>query len=1005
MNLFTVKKAAMVASTAIVLCAATPEAASAYSTADFFSTVTQGNLSEIQQLVEKIKQKLSQDPRYADYEVNLDLRDVNGNTPLMTAAGAGHLDVVQYLISQGADMRLVNNYGQNAAMLANSAGYTDVSNYLLTGQQPAYYYPAKTETRRTPSGHYEVTTHQAPQSKSDSGLLSTNNALILGGGVVAVGGLVAFATAGGSGSSVSSGGGSGGGGTVIDTSNIDNPASDTPADFDTAESDFNEGIAASDAYEAYARGYDGRVYNRNTDGSLVDSTADDNIEVAIIDSGVDMDHTDLAANVLTAKARECDLTSCSAGGEDDDGHGTAVAGVVAAIKDNVGIHGIAPQAKIIPIKADLLYADIHAMNYAVTAGADVINGSYGITDGLGNEIPIVTATARLGTAGTASTPTEVKTFLDTTHNGETYREAFQNIVDEDRVMVFAAGNGYMDQVGILAGLPYYFQGNLVSGAPAGYSTVNPEKADWSNHFVAAVSVDDSNVISTFSNYCGVAKEWCIAAPGQIARGLDLAGGYQDDINGTSFAAPNVAGAIAVLLGAFPHLATDDVVQILFNTATDLGATGVDEIYGHGLLDLEAATNPSDTGWDIAVTSLASGYTSPVSLSGIHLSSAFGDALARSNHSLMFMDSYKKDYHLPLAALAGRISDKKPADFYLSKLGNSEFTQSYSLSNGSKVSFNQTSENRNDITKPEAFRNDNKIDVLAYSHTIKDGENLINARFNYNRNTADALRELNFANSSINQLVVTDSFKNPYLSLADNASSAFTSYDTEKSSFTLGLYAGDNRENEFEFSESAGVRGLLGQFDYTPEENLNFYVQTGMNVEENTFLGSETGGAFRLADDSVTYYTGVGMNYGLSDNLSLMGNYNFGITDIDTSSNSLFTNFGNIHTSSFSFGAEYKNMFAENDNFVALVSQPIRVEKASATARLPYDIAKGGEVLFNNSDISLTPEGREFDLETYYHMNLNEDSDLMLGSIFKFQPEHDASQDMESLLMLKYRLSY
>ena len=116
-------------------------------------------------------------------------------------------------------------------------------------------------------------------------------------------------------------------------------------------------------------------------------------------------------------------------------------------------------------------------------------------------------------------------------------------------------------------------------------------------FVTVVSVDQYNRISGFSNRCGVAAEWCIAAPGE---GLTLpsydTSGYSlkfyDTFDGTSFAAPIVSGGLAVMKQLFRNnLSNQQLVNRLFVTAKDDGIHSNSAIYGHGLMDLGAATNP------------------------------------------------------------------------------------------------------------------------------------------------------------------------------------------------------------------------------------------------------------------------------------------------------------------------------------------------------------------------------------------------------------------------------
>ena len=120
-------------------------------------------------------------------------------------------------------------------------------------------------------------------------------------------------------------------------------------------------------------------------------------------------------------------------------------------------------------------------------------------------------------------------------------------------------------------------------------------------WLSVVATDRNNRITPFSNGCGEAANYCLAAPGAWV----LSTVYSEDgdfhsylsktayaqFQGTSMAAPMVSGAAAVVKGAYPNLTARQVVDILLRTATDLGAPGTDPVYGHGLLNLARALQP------------------------------------------------------------------------------------------------------------------------------------------------------------------------------------------------------------------------------------------------------------------------------------------------------------------------------------------------------------------------------------------------------------------------------
>ena len=110
-------------------------------------------------------------------------------------------------------------------------------------------------------------------------------------------------------------------------------------------------------------------------------------------------------------------------------------------------------------------------------------------------------------------------------------------------------------------------------------------------WLSVVSTDEDNIISSFSNGCGIAEYWCLAAPGER---IVTADSYSDGEyttygrSGTQYAAAHVSGALALLKGRLPSMPMQIIVAILLDTATDLGEPGVDRVYGHGLVNVAAA---------------------------------------------------------------------------------------------------------------------------------------------------------------------------------------------------------------------------------------------------------------------------------------------------------------------------------------------------------------------------------------------------------------------------------
>jgi subtilisin family serine protease len=285
--------------------------------------------------------------------------------------------------------------------------------------------------------------------------------------------------------------------------------------------------------------------------------------VAVIDSGINQNHPDLAGRVTLGKDFCPNIVNNACQGEDNDpseipaanggiGHGTFATGVIAATtNNNAGIAGITQSGKVLAVKvfgfdaggatADSV-ALSKAIRYAADQNAKVISMSLGVC---------------------ASQSSAFDTPDKLTENAIAYA------VGKGVVLVAAAGNNGANlnqQCGTDTAVQ--FPGN------------NP-------NVIAVGSVDNANARSSFSA-TGAALD--IMAPGEQLVGIDFDNTPSafEKKTGTSFAAPQVAAVAALMLAKTPSLTRVEVQSILESTAKDLGAAGKDTTFGAGLLQAGAA---------------------------------------------------------------------------------------------------------------------------------------------------------------------------------------------------------------------------------------------------------------------------------------------------------------------------------------------------------------------------------------------------------------------------------
>lgn len=346
--------------------------------------------------------------------------------------------------------------------------------------------------------------------------------------------------------------------------------------------------------------------------------------LALFDTGTDISHADMSSNIIDRWSYFTDSRDVT----DYDGHGTHVASTIAGARNDLGTHGVAFEAKLAVFQGvswtggpersiNLLDAFVDAQYRSIELGASAINHSWGLGSGK-REVLI----------------SEFDQNKLTRWFGNDVLPALHDSARAGLVTVFATGNSFQDEVGVLAGIPVHF----------------PDLAD---HMLAVGAVDRSGHIADFSNRCGQAAQFCIVAPGvDIYAAASTSAGFAKDSfrysSGTSMAAAHVTGAIGVLASNFPELTGAEITRILRDTATDLGSKGIDRIYGNGLLNLENAVAPQGELRVISGDSIDSGWFN-LDDSLIVADTAILSSLTASlaDRNFLVTDRYARGYNLAL----------------------------------------------------------------------------------------------------------------------------------------------------------------------------------------------------------------------------------------------------------------------------------------------------------------------------------------------------------------------
>ena len=702
---------------------------------------------------------------------------------------------------------------------------------------------------------------------------------------------------------ISACGGGGGGSSTSSSSSSSNPqcgSNSATSSFCTREFNAQYGLVTTNAYEAFDDGYDG-----------------DGIKVAVLDGGFDTAHTDLDANIITGYDEEDDDNTPNAASHNSTmgGHGTHVAGIIAAEKNGTGMMGIAYNASIMPIK---IFQDSgtfvtggiqNSINYATDNDAIALNNSWGSSR-------TVNATCG-GVACYVSVPAE----STTGGFSSAERTAWASVVSDNNVVVFAAGNNGMNSVNgqVKAykqsddSFLQYYDAQVVVDALSNVSYVNrsTQEAQYgvnasavAENWLNVISVDSSNVISSFSNACGNTKTYCIAAPGSsiystVPTDLDSSG--YDTYNGTSMAAPHVAGAIAVMKEKWPNLTGAQIVDLIIGSATDLGDSGVDEVYGVGLLNMAGAMTATTAQSFSYVNS--NGSLEKISKNGsIRTNSILGN-LASKNVSIGFVDSYDRVY------------SNKSNQFNMVKNIN--------------------------ITDEQSF--------FKFRNGISDGglNSYLNMSFvNYENNHENF--DLKYRSYSFQE----DNFQN--VLLGDNIMTA-----SLLNNFTIST-------NPININNSNSVL-LKSNFSSTGPKSQNL-LTFGYGYEQNRILNSDFSGAFESKNNN-TFYASMSRKQKISEKGNLNFKLGYGITKSNFS-NQEFFNISDLETSSASIGYVHSE---KTSKFALSLEAPLSISSGKANYNSVSGYDEDGNYKNGSQTISLTPDERELKLSVYYDKIINENT--------------------------------
>jgi hypothetical protein len=678
------------------------------------------------------------------------------------------------------------------------------------------------------------------------------------------------------------------------------------------------------------------AYDRGFSGS--------GIKIGIIDSGINPALAEFAGRIDPAST---DVAG-NRGVSDEGGHGTAVSSVAAGARNGVNTLGVAFGATIVSMRADdpgscagtdgcqFFDSDIAAgIDAARLAGVRVINMS------LGGDPP-----------------------------GPTVVNAINRAVSAGIVFVISAGNDGDKPEGVnpdpFALVPEQnFPGMVIVAGSVGVSN--------------GIGGVDVSQLSDFSNKAGTGQQYYLAAQGYRDRAPDETG-TEFLWSGTSFSAPTIAGAVALLAQAFPNLTGAQIVDILLRSADDLGEAGTDSIYGRGRLNIASAFQP------IGQTNLAGSTTAVSTYSNGSLPAVAGDALKREPLGAVILDGYNRAYVLNLAATLHQAEQSTPLAHAMQ--GDVRVAQAAA----GPISVAMTLTRRHDLVQGFGLEqigigpDDARKARLVAGSAIARLDHKTAMAFGFSEGAREMTRRLR------------DAEPNAFLIAKDVAGD--TGFATSRGSSVamrhefggVGVTVAAETGNVWQDLE-ARTSAFNSPYRYTSMSVDHSFGRTWLSAglsrldEKQTLLGGRMGTALGGGGAATTFLD-------LEARHELGRGWSAGFT-----ARRGWTSFaaGNFQTGAYALDVAKTGVLGNWDRIGFRLAQPLRVEKGGFAMLLPTAYDYSTETATSSlSRFSLTPSGREVDAELSYGSAVIGGKGWLGANVFaRRQPGHiaDARNDV------------
>ena len=688
-------------------------------------------------------------------------------------------------------------------------------------------------------------------------------------------------------------------------------------------------------------------------------------------------------------------------------HGTATTSIIAARRDAKDIpsnmHGVAYDTQILfiatelgnpPADGDYAPTTINKYDWSnydqnearlyneLSKKVDIVNNSFGFTGQI-TDYPKETFA------------TNFPKFINSLRN------------NKDTIFVWSAGNynGITDSdgdkvdasdPGWLAGLSYYF----------------PELAD---NNIAVVAVDREGKIADWSNRCGVAKSACLAAPGSrinvaIPNNLYVSltenekANLNDNVltylkdnpteayllaSGTSFAAPHISGALAILKSVFREtLSSREIINRLYTTANKDGEYANEDVYGQGLLDLGAAISP--VGFLSAYNEyLSSSNSFSLSSSFIKTGLSFGDSLkvALKDLNIVFFDALGAPFYLPVENFI-QVQNYFDHSERLSSFNQKRYQSSF----GSIYTFSSW----DNVTSKSGY---NALRLNDAGFVIQGNKYNFSLYYGLNPSAHLLSPECKFDFSKI--FMNKNVFEIPWLEFSEDGFSFSLASDYISKKINITFFSGSDRQDDWQNLPFFTIQKQNKSYGFfvSHKDQINSVYRTsnsfGILNKKDDYLSGSFSGAFGDIKSVNTLFYSTFNNFKLSNSLELVANLNIAKV-LPINPNLYIGKITKIYETSFDLGLIKNKLFFSDDTFSILLRQKPHIEKGFMELKLPIGRDVNMNIHSQTKTVFLKPSRRNMSIDFIWTKRFKSGD---LGSYFQLAKNSFNTKDNLNLSMV------